>query len=311
MSEPAYTDRNVVQYLLGTLPAPETERLDELIFTSQEFAEALSAAEKDLVDAYVRGELSGETLKQFQSHYLNSPRGRNQVEFARAFQEFGAKEVAGGSPSSNMLYTRPSAFRWSVPVAAALILLAVSGFLLFQNVRLHQQDSRIQAELDHLQEREQQLLKELGNQRTAAAQAEEELSRVRDERARLDAELNPTGSTRADALIASLTLSPQVRGTQAIQSIRIPSDRGLIAARLELEPNNYSTYAVALIDPLSNRVLWQSARVQATGAAGQQVLNVSFRAELLKTQDYRLKVSGVSPAGATEPLGDYPFRVVK
>jgi hypothetical protein len=310
MSEPAYTDRNVTQYLLGALPAPETERLDELSVTSQEFAEALSAAEKDLVDAYVRGELSGDTLKQFQSHYLNSPRGRNQVEFARAFQEFGAIEVAGGSPSSNILYARPSAFRWSVPVAA-VILLAISGFLVFQNLRLHQQNSRIQTERDRLQEREQQLLTELGNQRTAAAQAEEELSRVRDERARLDAELNRTGSARADAVIASLILSPQFRGVQAIQSIRIPSDRGLIAARLELEPNNYSTYAVALIDPLSNRVLWQSARGQATGAAGQQNLNVTFHAELLETQDYLLKVSGVSSAGATEPLGDYPFRVVK
>jgi hypothetical protein len=310
MSEPVYTDRIVTQYLLGTLSAPETERLDELSFTSEEFAEALSAAEKDLVDAYVRCELSGETLRQFQSHYLASPRGRNQVEFARAFQEFGAKEAAGRSPASNILYTRRSAFRWSVAVAA-LILLVVSGFLVFQDVRLHQQNSRMQTELDHLQEREQQLLKELSNQRTATAQAEEELSRVRDERARLDAELNRTGSTRVDAVIASLTLSPQLRGSQAIQSVRISSDRGFIAARLELEPNNYSTYAVALIDPLNNRVLWQSARGQATGSAGQQTLNVTFRAELLKPQDYFLKVSGVSPAGATEPLGEYPFRVVK
>lgn len=310
MSESAYTDRNIAQYLLGTLPTPETERLDELSFTSQEFVEALSAAEKDLVDAYVRGELSGETLKQFQSHYLASPRGRNQVEFSRAFQEFGAREVAGRSSASNILYTQRSAFRWSVSVAA-LVLLVVSGFLVFQNLRLHQQNSRIQTELDHLQEREQQLLKELSNQRTAAAGAEEELSRVRDERARLDAELNRTGSARADAVIASLTLSPQLRGGQAIQSVRLSSERGFIAARLELEPNNYSTYAVALIDPLNNRVLWQSARSQATGAAGQQTFNVTFRAELLKPQDYFLKVSGISPAGATEPLGDYPFRVVK
>jgi hypothetical protein len=44
------------QYLLGSLPGDEAERLDELSVTDEAFAEALSVAERDLIDAYVQGE---------------------------------------------------------------------------------------------------------------------------------------------------------------------------------------------------------------------------------------------------------------
>ncbi|MFN2493080.1 MAG: hypothetical protein ABR501_09385, partial [Pyrinomonadaceae bacterium] len=79
MSKQAYDDQTVTQYLLGSLPEAEAERFDELSFTDDEFADALMAAEKDLVDAYVQGELTGAELEQFKSHYLASPLRREQV----------------------------------------------------------------------------------------------------------------------------------------------------------------------------------------------------------------------------------------
>src|ERR1700737_2971919 len=89
------TDQNqvITQYLLGSLPEGESERLDELSVASQEFAESLSASEKDLIDAYVQGELSGSMLAQFESHYLASPIRRGRVEFAEAFQVFAKKQT--------------------------------------------------------------------------------------------------------------------------------------------------------------------------------------------------------------------------
>jgi hypothetical protein len=60
-------DPLLVRYLVGALPDHETERLDELSVADDEFAIRLRAAEHDLVDAYVRGELSGETLDHFRS----------------------------------------------------------------------------------------------------------------------------------------------------------------------------------------------------------------------------------------------------
>ena len=70
MNKQAYNDQSIIQYLLGSLPEAEAERFDELSFTDDEFAEELKAAEKELVDAYARGELAGAALEQFKSYYL-------------------------------------------------------------------------------------------------------------------------------------------------------------------------------------------------------------------------------------------------
>src|SRR5215475_4220397 len=86
MEKQAYNEELIVQYLLGSLPEEETERFDELCFVDDEFAERLSAVENDLVDTYVRGELSSRNLKRFDSHYLASPRRREKIRIARAFQ---------------------------------------------------------------------------------------------------------------------------------------------------------------------------------------------------------------------------------
>ena len=81
---PQYDEELVVQYLLGSIPEEEATRLDELAFVNDEFAERLRAVEYDLVDAYVKGELSGEVLDRFQSHYLTSPARREKVKFAES-----------------------------------------------------------------------------------------------------------------------------------------------------------------------------------------------------------------------------------
>jgi hypothetical protein len=51
-------DELVVRYLLGALPDDDTECLDELSITDDEFALRLRTVEQDLVDAHVKGELS-------------------------------------------------------------------------------------------------------------------------------------------------------------------------------------------------------------------------------------------------------------
>jgi hypothetical protein len=69
-----FDDQTLIQYLLGSLTEAETERLDELSLADDEFATRLKAVENDLVDAYAKGELSGETLQRFSSFYLASER---------------------------------------------------------------------------------------------------------------------------------------------------------------------------------------------------------------------------------------------
>jgi hypothetical protein len=205
MSEATYNDQSIAEYLVGALPTAEAEAYDELSLTDDEFAAALSACEKDLLDAYVQGELSGSVLERFESHYLASPLRREKLEFAQAFKGWaeksatpqtpsaegkkrGEKPTAGWSSAFSIFLAQRPAFQWGLAFAV-LVLLFVGGWFVFQNAQLRQQSLQAEARRDELLQREQQLQKELEGRRAANAATEQELANVRAERERLEQEL--------------------------------------------------------------------------------------------------------------------------
>jgi hypothetical protein len=331
MSNPAYNSQIISQYLLGALSEAESERLDELSITDDEFADALSAAEKELIDSYVQRELSGNEVKRFEAHYLASPLRRDKVDFAKALQVLGAEKLgalAEGTQSRDSFSTDKKrrwlsvfnhfsapqpALQWGLAIAAIVLLIA-GGLFLFQNLRLRQQMSQTQARRDELQQREQQLQKQLEDQRTTNATTEQELAQVREERARLEEELGRSGKPKPSpggSALASFILTPQLRGAGQFKTITIPVGTEQVAMQLRLEPNDYSNYSVALLDQSTHQVLWRSGRIRARGVADNKSLSVEFPANLLRGQTYSLQVSGISSTGNSEFISDYPFKVVK
>jgi hypothetical protein len=75
-------------YLLGRLPAEARDQMDDEYFTDRETFEEMLAAENDLVDEYVRGQLSGSDRKAFEREYLNTPEGRQKVALARTLVQY-------------------------------------------------------------------------------------------------------------------------------------------------------------------------------------------------------------------------------
>lgn len=335
MSNPKYDLQTVTQYLLGELPEAEAERLDELSIADGEFVDTLRSAENDLVDAYAQEELSSASRAQFESHYLASPRRRERANLARALQEFGAKAIAaraadfpqkderevparrgrsGWVPAfAGPLLRRPG-LQWGVTLAA-LVLLIAGGVLLFQNLRLRQQMTQTAARRDELGRHEQELQKEIQEQRTANSKTEQDLAQLRAERERLDQELNQQKNSQptnqSPGSVASLVLTPQMRGAANTQTLSITAATRTVTARLSLEPNDFDTYRVALLDQASHQTLWRSGNLRAKGVQDRKSLSLSFPAGLLKPQTYTLQVSGVSSNGAAQTISDYPFRVVK
>jgi hypothetical protein len=333
MSEQTFDQQIVTRYLLGALPEAEAERLDELSVSDDDFAAVLSAAEKDLIDAYVQGELAGAELAQFKSHYLASSLRREKVKFAQVFQAF-AEQNAGAQAAEmqavNSAASAPErrdssgwfsglswffasriALRWGLAVAA-LALLVTGSWLVLKNIRLRQQMSQTQVSLDQALRREQELQKEIEAQRSVNSKAEEELARVRQERERLEQELKQAGVKPAtgEGSIVSLILAPPLRGASQVPAISIKPGTSRVAAQLQLEAADYSAYRVALIDPASNQTLWRSGGLKPSRKGERKSLAISFRADLLKPQNYILKVTGTSGRGS-ETVGDYPFRVVR
>ena len=158
MSKQTVDERVITDYLLGASSEAETERLDEMSLTDGDFARRLQAIENDLVDAYVRGRLSGNALTGFNSHYLTSPRRREKVKFAETFLAFTdnaapalaeeAQSVSAGIAASETVPRGASRFdlfalprlrlQWGL-AAVALVLLLAGGYLISENLRLRHQ----------------------------------------------------------------------------------------------------------------------------------------------------------------------------
>src|SRR4051812_8365509 len=167
--KPEHDDARLIQYLLGLLPSEEAERLDEASIADDDVAARLRVAEDDLVDAYVRGTLIGDTRARFESHYLSSPRRRERVASARQF----VRVIDGAARQLPADEGRgPGGWRLvpTLAVAAALSLVA-TGALLLQNVRLVRGLTVAQNERAAIDQRTRELERQVNDLNAANAAA--------------------------------------------------------------------------------------------------------------------------------------------
>ena len=304
-------DRLLTRYLLGALPEEEAERLDELCIVDEELATRLQALENDLVDAYVRDEVSGDDRGHFESFYLSSAKRRQKVEFAAALLELekrpagasatveqaAAKAERESAPPLKLAAGRPL-LRWGFAFAAAVLLL-VAGFLLLENARLRQQMRDAQSQQAALDQRGQELQKELNDQRAANAESQKEIDRL------LQWQTN-WEQLRTIALF----LPPPTRGAARLPTISLPAGTDVAILLLELEADDFPAYKAALKDSVTRQVLWSSGSLRPSSLGEKRAVSISIPANLLKQRNYIVELTGVPTRGAPEPIGTYPLRVV-
>lgn len=322
-------DEQLQRYLLGLLPDERAERLDEASIADDDVASRLRIVENDLVDAYVRGALAGETLERFESHYLLSPRRRQAVNFARSFvravdRSAPALDVSAGPHASAAGASRPDGDRtadstWRdwlalrsrfAPAfaAAAALLVVACGALLFQTMRLRSGLNVERGERVAMEQRAHDLERQLSDRRASNDAAARELAHGA--AAAVPPRPAAAESTpRASGLLATaVVLLPQTRAIGAIPVVAAPVNRA--AFELRLETNDFARYQVGLKDPATNRIIWRSAWLTATPSADRQAVRVVVPASVLKPQHYSLDLSGRDDTGRTDVVGSYVFEVV-
>ena len=342
MDEQNYQKPRIIEYLLGSLSVAETEKFDELSFTDDEFAGALDAAEKELIDGYVRGELGGATLEKFQTYYLESPLRRKKVEFAETFQIYNERETAKNS--ANLIAAESgkkknisifSAFssifnnRNRLPLLGfgfAALLMAVGGLWLFkqnrnrQTVETAQSNSPTIPKSETNQSGANQLIipsvvpSVVPNNENTAKQNDKLPPISEKETTKKIQPPRPPEPEKAVApakiIVASFFLSPSLRGANQIKSFSIPKDTTEIKVNLELETDDFPIYRVALTDESGSVNLWRSGRIKAAAKGENKSLPVRFPAKLLKSKIYTLVVSGINAESKTEIISNYSFRSV-
>lgn len=326
-----YDKKKLTKYLLGELSEADAEAFDEASFSDARFADDLSAAENDLIDAYLQNELKGAEREKFETVYPATKHRREKVEFARSLQTFAEKEISAAKPekesagffaSWNIFNNRA----WQFGFAAAALLVLFFGIFWFaifrrgnsndeivlqktptpqaiapenKNSNVEKVPSAIESAANDNSQKTNQKQTEI-NRKNANKTAVEPTKPLEKEK--------PV-STPQKPIIATFFLAPPLRSANKIPLFNVPKTTSQINIGLQLEADEYDSYHVTLINETGDINLWRRGSLKSTGKNGNKVLNVSFPAKLLNSGFYSLTVSGVTKNGEAEIIANYPFRV--
>src|SRR6185503_3386024 len=87
MATDLMSEKLINRYLLGELPEEQQVEIEDRAFSDQEFMAIITAADNDLIDEYVREQMSAADQGRFESRFLASESRRKRVEFARALTQ--------------------------------------------------------------------------------------------------------------------------------------------------------------------------------------------------------------------------------
>lgn len=301
-------------YVNGELAGERLERFESGYLASPLRRERVNLARAFVV--FARGDAAAATVAGKKSSEKASEPANEARENAGLL--FAAREVFSSRPM----------LRWGF-AALALALLVVVGWMVSERARHSRQmtEERERREspddVRHTPGQADERAAKVGdvqrapederasNRNTATENegrgSKENVSDSRARRETLQRRPSPTGLSG----VASFILTPQMRGVERVKEVSIPSGASFASVRLELEPNDYDAFSVALIEQPGARTLWRSERLRARTTRDGRSLNVKFPAELLSTGVYMLRVTGVAAEGEPEIVGDYPFRVVE
>jgi hypothetical protein len=301
-------DEELRQYLLGLLPDETMERLDEASIADDGVAARLRVVETDLIDDYVRGQLTGETLARFESWYLSSARRRESVRRAGSFVGAIDRRVAratGASWNDRVA----SVARLSGMVAAAALVIVVSGSFLFEFVR-SRNDSAPTQSVRATAERQTQ-----GAEQQPALQSGAGTPTVeRPDTGRAPASVStsqPIDARRQAGALVAVVLPPPTRTVAPIPTVVVPVGADRVRFELRLESNDFPEYRVGLKNLASGQVLWRSDWVAASASSDRTAVLVDVPANLFGTQHYSLELTGRGAGGRAETIGSYTVRTAQ
>ena len=130
------TDEHIIAYLLEELPEDDLERFEDECFAQDSWpAEQINVVEEDLIDAYLRDELTPERRQRFERYYLTTEARQERVIMAAALlrhidENNAVSKTAVAVPPTEL--TAAARFRafwnsqsWALRAAASIAVVAV------------------------------------------------------------------------------------------------------------------------------------------------------------------------------------------
>lgn len=299
----------LVKYLLGNLTEEEQVRVEDRAFADRDYMGALDAAEADLIDAYVSGELAQADRRAFEHRFLASPQRRSKVEFAQALARVTAE---AGPLASRVPKPAPAWLALLDPIRAwnpalrfagglgAVICVAGGTWLVIENASMRGRVSALEAQRRDMEVREQGLKQELRQAQTRVdSLAAQMQNRPSPEAARtpLVASLVlMAGLSRAETRVDQLTLGPEAQVARIVIQLEARDD--------------YPRFRAELRTRSGRDILILSDLLPRRATAGNSV-SMDVPASALGTGEYELALKGLPEKQGAQDVGYYYFRVQK
>jgi hypothetical protein len=312
------SDDLMMRYLLGDVSDEEQNRLEEYYFVDDSVFAQLLAFEDELIDDYVRGELSVPQRKRFELYFVNSPERRQKLAFAESFTRYlsnappadrAKKRETWQQRITDLLSSSGATARWAFAAVFAGILVG-GAWLVRENWRLRVELRQMQAEQTDLRQREKRLSAQL-DQLTILERESTQSTEV-------------TQSRPPSLPVVALTLFPGALRSNAEQKkLIIPPGPHVVHLQLDLESQSYESYLATLETAEGSRI-WSKEGLKTMPESGRRTLVLELPSSLLGNKDYILKLRGIRsgavqtnqyPGEAQHVVSDeiaaYSFRVIK
>jgi len=291
------------RYLLGDLPEAARDRVEERYLVDAEAFDQLVAAENDLIDAYIRGELSDTERQAFEAGYLATPELRERVEFARALSELSALE----RESAPFPVPTPGQRLWAfIPAlpgvprlawAAAIVVLASASLFVAERQGL------LAGWLPAL----------APGLRTQVAVGHPPASGPAGGQAETAPPQPPTAIGKSEELVAeevTLRLAPGLPRDlgAAGNTVVLPAAHGGLRLRLMLDRDDYPSYEAQLFDAEGKPVLSRTA-LHVHSIHGDMAVIWHLPARSISPGDYIVELAGRPSTGTAVAVNSYSFHI--
>jgi hypothetical protein len=314
----------IARYLLGELSEEQQIAIEDRAFADKNYLASITAVENDLIDEYVRNELSGVERQRFEKQFLASADRRKRVEFARTLAGVMEEEAV----PKKILVRESQSWSWRdaiyafinglTPTARIAFVSAVpllfigAGYLSIETLRLRSELRELRAASQTQRDAQQQAL-ELERSRNEELNAQ--LNQEKQQREQTDESLREL-SEAGDAtpaprpVIAALTLLPGIsRGGDNQPSLVLPEDARLVRLQIGIDPEDQYTKFTVELRTLAGRHVWTRENLNARNRRGAPAVGLTLPATALKAGEYELRLRGVSDSGSAEDVGFYYFNV--
>jgi hypothetical protein len=306
------------RYLLGELTGADQTAFEQELLRDRGKFDRVWAVENEMVDSYVRGEMSRADRKRFEAHYLASPLHRERVAIAEAFltiideapgETVEAREKEPGVPwRRRFLNSLRSPHRVLGVILVMALLLAfgavwsyIGGARLTTPIADVQKEA--QTELAFLRQRERELASR--NQKL-----EKQIADVRQSSESLKTELEQLRRRRqspASTVLSFLLTPAPVRGEKAPPQTMIPHLTGKAQLLMELDDDDYANYQASLQTVEGREILRRRADKVRLGK-NRAFAALPVNAGKLTKGDYILILFGQAADGGSGEIDRYFFR---